>query len=213
VRSWLRCLYTTVGSCSGGRAATLFALANVRQALAATSNRRARDPERPGGVAAQLVVPNSDADPPVGVNPSRLGPASAPMLARRFAIATGHKQSKDPAAFDATGRTLFGAEMWAWVNPTTSRQPVRANPGRAARRSRRFWNGWSRYDRGYETEMTRRRLEHDGVGGNNYGPRDGGARRDRARRGGEAFRAHAHSHDGARGWHVLIEDLPALVRR
>src|SRR5271165_5670586 len=30
-----------------------------------------------------------------------------PMLARRFAIATGHKQSKDPAAFDATGRTLF----------------------------------------------------------------------------------------------------------
>ena len=31
-----------------------------------------------GGVAAQVVVPNSDADPPVGVDPSRLGPASAP---------------------------------------------------------------------------------------------------------------------------------------
>jgi hypothetical protein len=55
------------------------------------------------------------------------------MLARRFAIATGHKQSKDPAAFDATGRTLFGAELWAWVNPnnvspTGAREP---GPGRA----------------------------------------------------------------------------------
>ena len=36
-----------------------------------------------------------------------------PMLARRFAIATGQKQAKDRAAFDATGRTLFGPELWA----------------------------------------------------------------------------------------------------
>ena len=55
------------------------------------------------------------------------------MLARRFAIATGQKQAKDPAAFDATGRTLFGAELWAWVNPnnlahTGAREP---GPGRA----------------------------------------------------------------------------------
>ncbi len=57
-----------------------------------------------------------------------------PMLARRFAIATGHKQSKDPAAFDATGRTLFGAELWAWVNPNNvSQTGVREpGPGRAA---------------------------------------------------------------------------------
>jgi hypothetical protein len=55
------------------------------------------------------------------------------MLARRFAIATGQKQAKDPAAFDATGRMLFGAELWAWVDPnnvarTGGREP---GPGRA----------------------------------------------------------------------------------
>jgi hypothetical protein len=56
-----------------------------------------------------------------------------PMLARRFAIATGQKQAKDPEAFDATGRTLFGAELWGWVtpnnvSPTGAREP---GPGRA----------------------------------------------------------------------------------
>jgi hypothetical protein len=56
-----------------------------------------------------------------------------PMLARRFAIATGQKQAKDPAAYDATGRTLFGSELWAWVNPNNvSRTGVsEPGPGRA----------------------------------------------------------------------------------
>src|SRR5258708_13607411 len=31
-----------------------------------------------------------------------------PLLARRFEIATGQRQAKDPAAFVATGRMLFG---------------------------------------------------------------------------------------------------------
>ncbi|WP_044111595.1 hypothetical protein [Mycobacterium canetti] len=57
-----------------------------------------------------------------------------PMLARRFEIATGHRQAKDPVAFAATGRMLFGPELWEWVNPnnvthTGDRQP---GPGRAA---------------------------------------------------------------------------------
>ncbi len=57
-----------------------------------------------------------------------------PMLARRYEIATGQKQSKDPAAFHATGRMLFGVELWEWVNPNNitrsgDRQP---GPGRAA---------------------------------------------------------------------------------
>ncbi len=57
-----------------------------------------------------------------------------PMLARRYEMATGQKQSKDPAAFHATGRMLFGAELWDWVNPNNvtrsgDRQP---GPGRAA---------------------------------------------------------------------------------
>jgi hypothetical protein len=56
-----------------------------------------------------------------------------PMLARRFAIATGVKQAKDPAAFDATGRTLFGPELWAWVDPNNvSRTGIgEPGPGRA----------------------------------------------------------------------------------
>lgn len=57
-----------------------------------------------------------------------------PMLARRFEIATGHRQAKDPVAFAATGRMLFGDELWEWVKPnnvthTGDRQP---GPGRAA---------------------------------------------------------------------------------
>ncbi len=57
-----------------------------------------------------------------------------PMLARRYEIATGQRQSKDPAAFQQTGRMLFGAELWEWVNPNNvirsgDRQP---GPGRAA---------------------------------------------------------------------------------
>jgi hypothetical protein len=52
-----------------------------------------------------------------------------PMLARRFAIATGQKQAKDPAAFDATGRMLFGAELWAWVNPNNIARTGATEPG------------------------------------------------------------------------------------
>jgi hypothetical protein len=57
-----------------------------------------------------------------------------PMLARRYEIATGQRQSKDPDAYHATGRMLFGDELWQWVNPnnvtrTGDRQP---GPGRAA---------------------------------------------------------------------------------
>lgn len=57
-----------------------------------------------------------------------------PMLARRYAMATGQRQSKDRVAYHASGRMLFGAELWEWVNPnnvtrTGDRQP---GPGRAA---------------------------------------------------------------------------------
>jgi hypothetical protein len=57
-----------------------------------------------------------------------------PMLARRFAIATGQRQAKDPVTFASTGQMLFGAELWKWVDPnnvtrTGNREP---GPGRAA---------------------------------------------------------------------------------
>src|ERR1700758_3212841 len=56
-----------------------------------------------------------------------------PMLARRYEMATGQKQAKDPAAFHSTGQMLFGDELWDWVNPNNvarngDRQP---GPGRA----------------------------------------------------------------------------------
>jgi hypothetical protein len=57
-----------------------------------------------------------------------------PMLARRYEMATGQRQTKDPAAFHAGGRMLFGAELWEWVNPNNV-TPVRdyqPGPGRAA---------------------------------------------------------------------------------
>ncbi|MGP0080859.1 hypothetical protein [Mycobacterium sp.] len=57
-----------------------------------------------------------------------------PMLARRYAIATGQRHAKDPAAFDSTGQMLFGNELWKWVDPnnvtrTGNREP---GPGRRA---------------------------------------------------------------------------------
>src|SRR5271155_2500906 len=52
-----------------------------------------------------------------------------PMLARRFAIATGQKQAKDPAAFEATGRMLFGAELWAWGDPNNIARTGGREPG------------------------------------------------------------------------------------
>ncbi|RFZ08018.1 hypothetical protein DSM43518_03204 [Mycobacterium marinum] len=57
-----------------------------------------------------------------------------PMLARRFEMATGQRRAKDPTTFDATGRMLFGKELWGWVDqeniaPCRGREPA---PGRAA---------------------------------------------------------------------------------
>ncbi len=40
-----------------------------------------------------------------------------PILARRFELATGQRRVKNSGAFDATGRMLFGAELWEWVDP------------------------------------------------------------------------------------------------
>jgi hypothetical protein len=57
-----------------------------------------------------------------------------PMLARQFGIATGQKQNKDPEAFRATGRMLFGDELWAWVDPENIARTANhvPGPGRAA---------------------------------------------------------------------------------
>jgi hypothetical protein len=115
-------------------AATLFALANVRQVLG--RDIEPSPPAIPNPLEESLRSWLSRTQTLIHRSESTRADWDRhlrPMLARRFAIATGHKQSKGPAAFDATGRTLFGAEMWAWVNPnnvspTGAREP---GPGRA----------------------------------------------------------------------------------
>ena len=57
-----------------------------------------------------------------------------PMLARQYEMATGQKRIKDRAAYHATGQMLFGAELWAWVDPeNVSRSGIeQPGPGREA---------------------------------------------------------------------------------
>jgi hypothetical protein len=57
-----------------------------------------------------------------------------PTLARQFEMATGQKRSKNRAAYDATGQLLFGADLWAWVDPeNVARSGVdEPGPGRTA---------------------------------------------------------------------------------
>jgi hypothetical protein len=51
------------------------------------------------------------------------------MLARQFGIATGQKQNKNPDGFRATGRMLFGDELWAWVDPENVARTGQHVPG------------------------------------------------------------------------------------
>ncbi|KAA8960857.1 hypothetical protein [Mycobacterium sp.] len=52
-----------------------------------------------------------------------------PLLARRFAATTGQRQAKDPATFSATGLTLFGPQLWTWVDPNNVSRTGRREPG------------------------------------------------------------------------------------
>ena len=52
-----------------------------------------------------------------------------PMLARQFEMATGQRQARDRGAFHATGTMLFGAELWAWVDPQNVSRTGGSEPG------------------------------------------------------------------------------------
>ena len=72
-----------------------------------------------------------------------------PMLARRFEIATGQRQAKDPSGISRDRANCSSAPNCGnGSTRTTSRAPVTASPVPAGRRSKRFCKGWSRYDRG-----------------------------------------------------------------
>lgn len=49
-----------------------------------------------------------------------------PKLAREFVLAT---RQKDPAALAATGRMVFGEELWPWVDPQNIARSGRDEPG------------------------------------------------------------------------------------
>jgi uncharacterized membrane protein YgaE (UPF0421/DUF939 family) len=52
-----------------------------------------------------------------------------PMLARHFEMATGQRQARNHAAFHATGKMLFGAELWGWVDPQNVSRTGESEPG------------------------------------------------------------------------------------
>lgn len=52
-----------------------------------------------------------------------------PTLAREFFMATGPQQARDPAAMRATGRMVFGDQLWQWVDPHDVRRSSRGEPG------------------------------------------------------------------------------------
>lgn len=52
-----------------------------------------------------------------------------PTLAREFFMATGAQQAKDPAAMQATGRMVFGDQLWQWVDPQNVLRSSRGEPG------------------------------------------------------------------------------------
>jgi hypothetical protein len=52
-----------------------------------------------------------------------------PMLARQFELATGQRKSKDPRAFQATARMVFGDELWVWMDPDNVSRTGIGEPG------------------------------------------------------------------------------------
>jgi hypothetical protein len=52
-----------------------------------------------------------------------------PILAGRFETATRQRKLKDPAAYHATGRMLFGPTLWEWVNPDNVSSDGGSEPG------------------------------------------------------------------------------------
>ncbi|WP_370331231.1 hypothetical protein [Mycolicibacterium hippocampi] len=52
-----------------------------------------------------------------------------PMLARQFELAAGQRKAKDPRAFHATGRMLFGDQLWQWVDPENISRTGGTEPG------------------------------------------------------------------------------------
>ena len=69
-----------------------------------------------------------------------------PMLARRYEIATGQRQAKDPAAFQQPAECSSAPNCGNGLIQTTSSVAVTVSRVPAVRRWKRFCGSWSRYD-------------------------------------------------------------------
>ncbi len=52
-----------------------------------------------------------------------------PRLAREFMLATGQRMGRDRASLEATGRIVFGDDLWQWVDPSNVARTGRREPG------------------------------------------------------------------------------------
>ena len=52
-----------------------------------------------------------------------------PRLAREFMLATGQRVGKDATELQASGRMMFGDELWQWVDPSNVAQTGGQEPG------------------------------------------------------------------------------------
>ena len=112
-----------------------------------TATEAAASSQRCRRVVAPLAVPHRDADLVVGIHPIGLGPPPSPDA--RAAVRhrdRSEAESKNPKAFHATGRMLFGDELWAWVDPENIARTDSTCRARGGRRSTTSFDGWSKYD-------------------------------------------------------------------
>jgi hypothetical protein len=111
----------------GGTAAALFVLAAYMQL---DSGRRGLSPEPSPDDATELLQRwRTQAQATVRWADSTRGDWDRylrPKLAREFLVAV---RQKDPAARQATGRLVFGDELWMWVDPSAIRPEQSNEPG------------------------------------------------------------------------------------
>jgi hypothetical protein len=116
-------------------AVTAFALLTVRWLLArdvrpAIDESKSRDPGetlRRWLARTETLIERSES------NRSDWDKHLRPMLARQFEMASGQRKAKDPRAFQAMALMVFGADLWAWVDPDNVDRSggLEPGPGRA----------------------------------------------------------------------------------
>lgn len=52
-----------------------------------------------------------------------------PRLAREFMLATGQRMGRDQSSLAATGRIVFGDDLWQWVDPSNVASSSHREPG------------------------------------------------------------------------------------